>query len=254
MVTAIIVDDEQDGREVLSQILISQRPEISIVAMAADAASAHRLILANQPDLVFLDIQMPGQDGFTLLESLEAIPFEVIFVTSFEQYALTAIKFNALDYLLKPVDVKELTEAVDKAVRRIRTQRGYEDQVKNLLETLHRLQTPSKIAVHVRDTVLLIPVTDILYVEADGNYCRITTRQNHLYLTSRMLKEFEEYFGPSSPFLRINKSILINADFITRYSKGDTCVITMQNKISFEVSRRKKQDILDRMRYAVNRS
>lgn len=244
-ISALIVDDEQDGREVLAQLIHIHAPNVFIVGEAADADTACKLIDRFQPHLVFLDIQMAGKNGFSVLEQYEKINFEVIFVTSYEQYSLTAIKFNALDYLLKPIDTEELKLAIYKATDRIGTKWEYETRISNLLESLDRQQSPRKIAVHVRDSVYMINLSEVLYIEADGNYCKIATQQHDTYMVTRMLKEFEEYLGPQSSFIRISKSAIVNLDFIIKYSKGEPCILTMANQHTFEVSRRKKQDILD---------
>ncbi|MNK06336.1 Transcriptional regulatory protein YehT [compost metagenome] len=246
-IKAIIVDDEQDGREVLSHLISVYAPNVVIVGQAEDADTACELIDQLQPHLVFLDIQMVGKNGFSVLETYNKIDFEVIFVTSYEQYSLTAIKFNALDYLLKPLDIDELKASINKATNRIGTKLEYEARIKNLLENLNRKQTPKKIAVHLKDSVHMVNLAEVMYIEADGNYCHIFTQQNQTYMTTRMLKEFEEYLGEQSSFVRINKSILANPDFIVKYSKGEPCILTMENSQTFEVSRRKKQEILDKL-------
>ncbi len=247
-ISAIIVDDEQDGREVLSHLLGVYAPNITIIGQAEDAETACKLIDELQPHLIFLDIQMVGRNGFSVLQAYDDINFEVIFVTSYEQYSLTAIKFNALDYLLKPLDIEELKAALDKVNNRIGTKLAYETQIKNLLENLERKQTPKKIAVHLKDSVHMVNLNEVMYVEADGNYCHIATQHNQTFMITRMLKEFEDYLGESSSFVRINKSVITNLNFISKYSKGEPCILTMDNKQTFEVSRRKKQEILDRLK------
>lgn len=245
---AIIVDDEQDGREVLFQLLGKYAPNVTVVGEAEDADIACKLIDELRPHLVFLDIQMVGKNGFSVLETCGEIDFEVIFVTSYEQYAITAIKFNALDYLLKPLDVDELKLAIEKAVKRIDSRLEYEERIKNLLKDLERNQAPTKIAVHLNDSVYIVNLNEVMYVEADGNYCRIVMEQKQVYLVTRMLKELEEYLGPQSFFVRISKSVLINMDFIVKYSKGEPCILTLKDNQHFEVSRRKKQEILDKLK------
>ena len=242
---ALIVDDELDGREVLAHLLKPFADKVEIVGMARDAEEACALIDSLLPDLVFLDIQMAGKNGFSVLENFAKLDFEVIFVTSFEQYSLTAIKFNALDYLLKPVDVQELAMAVNKAVTRISTKLAYELRINSLLESLNRRKSPKRMAVHVRDSVHMVDLSEVMYILAEGNYCRMVMESGDSFLVSRMLREFEEYLGEFSVFMRINKSTLANPDFMVKYSKGEPCIVTMRDIRTFEVSRRKKQEILD---------
>jgi len=244
-INAIIVDDEQDGREVLQQLLAMHAPEIKVIAQADSADQACTLIDSLHPELVFLDIQMAGKSGFSVLEHYHNINFEVIFVTSYDQYALTAIRFNALDYLLKPIAVDELKFAAQKAVARITTKQEYEDRIKNLLESLDERKGSKKIAVHVKESVHLISVDEMMYVKAAGNYSCVVMHDKNTYMVSRMLKEFEDYLRNTSPFMRINKSTLANPSYISKYSKGEPCIVTMADGQTFEVSRRKKQEILD---------
>lgn len=244
-INALIVDDEQDGREVLQQLLALHAPQIKIIGQASSAAEACSCIDQLRPDLVFLDIQMSGQNGFDVLQHYPEVNFEVIFVTSYDQYALTAIKFNALDYLLKPLAVDELKAATAKAIHRIHTKQDQEDRIKSLLESLDQHKGAKKIAVHVRDSVHLLDISDIMYVLAEGNYSRVVTQQGGSYMMSRMLKELECYIGNDLLFMRINKSTMANPAFIVKYSKGEPCIITMKDGQTYEVSRRKKQEILD---------
>ena len=246
-IDAIIVDDEQDGREVLQHLLSLHAHGIKVVGWASSAGEACKLIDELKPALVFLDIQMAGKSGFEVLSQYKEINFEVIFVTSYDQYALTAIRFNALDYLLKPIAVDELKAATEKAIKRIHAKVDDEQRIKSLLESLDERKETKKIAVHLRDSVHFISIEEIMYVVAEGNYSKIVTQQNHTFMVSRMLKEFELYLGNDKLFMRINKSTLANPNFIKKYSKGEPCIVSIQNGQTFEVSRRKKQEILDRL-------
>ena len=247
-VRTIIVDDETRSRLVLRTLVKRHFPEIDLVGEAANADEAFELINSLKPQLVFLDIQMPRADGFSLLKRFETVPFEVIFVTSFDQYAVTAIKFSALDYLLKPVEVNDLVPAVRKAVKRIAAQRGNQPQVINLLHSIDDLPETHHIAIHMSDAVRILQETSIISVTADGNYCTIRTDGNEKFTTARNLRDFEEYFGEASSFVRISKSLLINAKKIRKYTKGEPCMIEMINNEIFEVSRRRKSDVLNKLR------
>lgn len=236
-----MVDDEADSRELLLHLLLPFADRLKVVGMAVNAEQAIKLIERTKPELLFLDVQMPGKNGFQLLDQLQQIDFEVIFITSYEQYALSAIKFNALDYLLKPIDKGELKQAVEKAYFKITSRITSQQQVINLLKNL---QLPQKIAVHINDMVQLVDLADIVHIEGLGNYSRIFVQNGQEFVIPRLLKDFEDYFGPVSVLVRINRSILVNVRHISGYSKGEPCVISMKNGKSFEVSRRKKQEII----------
>jgi len=242
-ITALIVDDESNSRHVLRTLLERNFTEIAIAGEAANAEEAFQLIGKVQPQLVFLDIQMPRADGFSLLKRFEEVPFEVVFVTSFDQYAMNAIRFSALDYLLKPVEVSDLGDAVKKAVKRIQEKQNSHLQVVNLLKTMNS-NGPQKVAVHAAATVKLLDEKSIVYVQGDGSYCVIQTDAEERFTTARYLKDFEDYFGQPTTFVRISRSILINADHIRQYSKGEPCMIEMSNGELFEVSRRRKVEVL----------
>lgn len=254
-ITCILVDDESNSRIVLRSLLKRYEKDIEVVGEAQNVDEAYDLIQKYNPQLVFLDIQMPRGDGFSLLGKFvnanlvpDKIPFEVIFVTSYDKYAINAIKFSALDYLLKPIEIKDLDNAISKAIDRVNDKKNTQPQIVNLLHTLSEETDEHKIAVHLADNVKLIDPKTILFIEADGSYCHIHTSNNESYITSKYLKDFEDYFGQHSVFVRINKSILLNTKYIERYTKGEPCIIEMSNGQNFEVSRRKKQEVLERIK------
>lgn len=247
-ITAILVDDENNSRIVLKNLLSNFAKEIEVIGEADNVEDAYVLIQKKQPQLLFLDIQMPKANGFALLRKFQTLPFEVIFVTSYDKYALSAIKLSALDYLLKPVETDDLKAAIAKAVNRILNQNNSATQVVNLLHNLDAPHNDHKVAVHSGDLVKFINENDIIYIEADGSYCIIYTKQNERFTTARNLKDFEEYFGETSAFVRVNRSCLLNAKHIKQYSKGDPCIIEMINGKSFEIPRRKKAEILEKLK------
>jgi len=245
-ITAIIVDDESDSREVLESLIRSNFPEIEIVGNASDVKTAHELILRTNPQLVFLDIQMPQANGFNLLTKFSVVPFEVVFVTSYDQYAINAIRFNALDYILKPVSLKDLTEAVRRSVEKIQSKTGNTLQIVNLLDELGD-SSNKKLAVHSGKNVKILPVNEIITIEGDGRYCMMETTNSERYSMTKTLKDFEDYFGTGSAFIRINKRILINTAHIKEYSKSEPFYVEMSNGKMFEIPRRKKTGILQRL-------
>lgn len=245
-IKCLIVDDERNSREVLKKLLDEYTEEVEFIGEAADAEGAFKLINDLNPELVFLDIQMPGGDGFSLLNKFQEINFEIIFVTSFDQYAINAIRFNALDYLLKPIETKELTDAIARLVEKTRNRKRENKKIEALLHNLKN--TNKRITVHVGDKVKLIEESDILYIEADGRYSNIYTADDEKYTTPRNLKDFEDNFGDQTSFIRISKTYMVNATYIKEYSKGEPFVIKMNTGTTFEVARRKKAEVLEKLK------
>lgn len=240
----ILIDDEKNSRIVLKNLLSDFCKEVEVIGEAANPEDAYTLISNKKPDLVFLDIQMPTGSGFTLLKKFREISFEVIFITGFDQYAINAIKFNALDYLLKPVDIHELQMAVQKAIARMQNKTDNRKQIVNLV-TDYETQTEEKqIALHKNDVVRLIKISQISHIESSGNYSHIFTTENETLTSSKTLKEFEDYLTAFNFFLRIHKNCILNIRQVQQYSKGDPCFITTINGATLEISRRKKQEVL----------
>jgi two-component system LytT family response regulator len=244
--TILLVDDERDSREVMSRLL-AQFADVAVVGQAASADEAFAEINLKRPDVVFLDIQMPKADGFSLLKRFLEIPFEVVFVTSYDQYAINAIKFSALDYLLKPVEVGDLRGAIEKAQRKTSQKRDRHSQIVNLLHNFDGTPDQRSVAVHAGEHVKFLSGQDIAYILADGRYCHIAMNDGSRHLTARYLKDFEAFFGEGGAFIRIGKSHLVNVRHIESYSKGDPCFIKLKTGDVFEASRRKKQEVLARL-------
>lgn len=244
MIKALIVDDEKSSRSVLSELLKEFCPNVFISGEASSAELAYEFILKTPVDLVFLDIQMPTGNGFTLLQKFDELPFDVVFVTSYDQYAINAIKFSALDYLLKPVAIDLLKDAVAKAMDRKSKRSHSQPQVINLLQLVNADVLEKKIAVHQNDHVVFVKVSDILYIEGESNYTSIKISSTETYTSSKTLKEFEEYLKNFDFFIRIHKEVIINVHHIAKYSKGDPFIIEMKDKKEFEASRRRKTEVL----------
>jgi two-component system LytT family response regulator len=241
---AIIVDDEEKSRRVLRNLLEKFCPEVHVCAEADGIEKAAHLIKDLKPALVFLDIQMPTGNGFDLLKKYESLPFEVIFVTSYDEYAVNAIKFSALDYLMKPVEVDDLKKAVSKAIKKVGTgTTGL--QVINLLNNASEDEIEKSVAVHVNEKVMFIKLGTILRIEADNRYAHLHCRDGGTYTVTKTLKEFEEFLVNNKSFVRINKNYMINLNSVKNYSKGEPCIIETEDGKTFEVSRRKKQEILE---------
>ena len=247
-IRVLLVDDEKGSREVLTKLLEAHAEQVEICGEASNVEDAFQLVTDLEPQLVFLDIQMPRASGFNLLKKFETLPFEVIFVTSYDQYAITAIKFNALDYLLKQVETADLQEAIKKALANIEKKVNVQSQIVNLLHNLDTDVKDRKFAVHSGEKVKMLSVQNIICIEADGRYCHLSMSNNENYTTAKYLKDFEDYLAEEPSFIRISKSFILNAHYIKEYSKGEPCIIEMQNGRMVEVARRKKPEILERLK------
>lgn len=241
-IKAIIIDDEQDAREALRLAIQRFCMEVEVVASCSSVSSGIQAIQKQQPDLVFLDIQMPYQSGFDLLEALEVIRFEVIFVTAYEQYALRAIKFSALDYLLKPVDIDELARAIERVVeRRLQaSQHQYQAAAANLK---YQAQKINKLAIPALDGILFLPINDIIFCQADGNYTHLMLQGGKRHLVCKKLKDFEGVLSHAN-FCRVHHSALINVQHIEKYVRGEGGYVIMKEGHHVDVSRRKKEALL----------
>lgn len=247
-IKTVLVDDEAGSREVLANLLERHFPEIEIVGQASNVDEAFIVLNTTMPQLVFLDVQMPKASGFDLLKKFPEIPFEIVFVTSFDKYAINAIKFSALDYLLKPIEVEEMKNTIQKVRKSLELKTHSGTQIVNLIHSLEGDIKDRKIAVHAGGKVKLLSEMNIIYIEGEGRYTHITTLNTEVYTTAKNLKEFEEYFEQKNNFIRINKSIIININQIKHYSKGEPCIIEMVNERSFDVARRKKSEILEMLK------
>lgn len=248
MISAIVVDDEIHSRNVLKRLLEKHFPEIEILAEAKNADEAFDLITTLSPQLVFLDVQMPEQTGFDLLRKFDQIHFEVIFISAFNEYAVTAFEFNALGYVLKPIDFNKLIIAVNKALSKLTSNIQNNDLsqfIKTLTPESHSIK---KIALHHNEKVVFVTIADIVSIEAGAGICELRLMDNQHYYSTRDLKLFEDLLRRSGNFMRINKQCILNLDFIKSYQKGEICILEMHDGREFEVSRRKKSDIITRLK------
>lgn len=242
-IRSIIIDDEPDGRDAIRIALEKYCPDIEIVAICNGPEVAIPTVKKLKPDLVFLDIQMPILSGFDLLKQLSPVDFEVIFLTAFDQYAIKAIKFSALDYLLKPIDVDDLLKAMERAKERIAHKTGkygYSAMLNNIRYQSGRIE---KIAVPTLEGINFFNIEDIIYCESEGSYTRLILINNKTELVSRHLKEFEEMLVPSG-FCRIHHSFMVNLKHVLQYFKGEGGHVLLTGGYHLAVSRRKKDGFL----------
>jgi two-component system LytT family response regulator len=245
-IRSIIIDDEPNNIENLRILLNQYCPEISIAATAINTDSGIEAINAFQPDLIFLDIQMPGKSGFDLLKAFTGINFEIIFITAYDQYGIQAIKFSALDYLLKPININELKLAVEKARHKIiAKQKDY--NIVNLLEyiKLGNKEIP-KIALPTLQAILYVRVDDIIRCEASNNYTLFYLQNGEKVLVCKTLKEFSELLTPHN-FIRTHQSHLVNLHFVKSFLRedGGTLLLTDQTKVP--ISRQNRDMVKEKL-------
>lgn len=248
MIKALIIDDEVNGAESL-QILLQKYCSnyVCIDGICHSGKDGAEKILKLKPELVFLDIQMPHMNGFELLASLPERDFQVIFTTAFDDYAIQAFKVNAIDYLLKPIDPDDLVQAVKKARSQIRQVGLGNGNMDKLLKQLKQQQFQvKKLAIPNADGVTFVELDDIPRIEADSNYTTIYTSAGKKYIVAKTLKEYEELLEDYN-FLRVHSSTLINLKYVEKYIRGDGGFVIMKDGSQVEVSRRKKQELVDRL-------
>lgn len=242
MITCVIVDDESGNIEVLDNMLNTFCTDITIVGTASNAEEAYRVITEKKPDLVFLDIEMPGKNAFDLIDRFPQINFEIVFVTAFEQYATKAFRYSALDYLLKPVGISELNEAVERA-RKLIGKKNIQERLANYFDITQRKQT--KIAIPVAEGYSFHNYADIVYCEAVNSYSEIHFADGSKIISSSNLKHFTDLL-PADNFCRIHRSYLVNLDHAVKYFTGRTGNVQMSNGQVLEVSQRKRDELLKR--------
>lgn len=245
MIKAIIIDDEPDSLESLRLAVTNFCRSVEVIFTSDSALEGIRAINKFKPDLVFLDVQMPQMSGFDVLQQFDEISFEVIFVTAYNHYAVKAIKFSALDYLLKPVEIDELQRAVKKAEEKINS--GTRSLQVHTMRGENEKPSFEKIAIPTGEGLLMIDCKDIIRCVAVDNYTEIYVSNHPKLLVTRTLKEFEELLEPHN-FFRVHHSHLINLNRIVKYFKGEGGNVLMSDGVQVDVSRRKKEEFLARLK------
>ena len=241
MIKALLIDDEDSARNLLSYYLKTEVPEVSEIRVADSVEVALETLLTYQPHVVFLDIEMPERNGFDFLMACEDMKFDVIFVTAYNQYAIKAIRFSALDYLLKPVDTEELKAAIQRHIDKhgASQQLLYENLKLNLK---NKEEKEFQLAVPTTEGVFFFRLEDLIRLEANGSYTLIYSSSRKPFLASKNLKYFEETLDSQS-FIRPHKSHLVNRKHITGLS-ADKDFLVLKDNTQVEISRRKKDEIL----------
>ncbi len=241
---AILVDDEPDGIRTLQKLLQRHCPDVKIEATCANAAIAKQQIEAIKPDVVFLDIQMPGQTGLEMIAELNVKNFEIIFVTAHNEYVLQALQYSAADYLLKPVDEDRLIEAVQRAEKRLKEGKK-EELTETLLHNLSNKGNPTemRLCLPTLKGFIILKLDEIIYCEAERSYTIFHLEANKSVIVSKPLLDYENLLNDAG-FLRIHKSFLINLRHVKEYQRGEGGTVIMNNNSEIEVSRRKKEQFL----------
>lgn len=248
MIRAVIIDDEPNNVNSLQVILKKFCPEINIVGTADNANSAFDLINETSPQLLFLDIEMPYGNAFDLLNRLNNINFEIIFITAFDTYAIKAFKYSALDYLLKPINIEDLKKAVQR-VSKFVNNGLINDKVINLLQNMNTSteMTLKKLALPTMDGLIFLKTQDIIRLEASGSYSIIHVVNKQPIIVTKPLGSFEELLQENL-FCRIHHSHIINLDYIKKYNKGRGGTVEMEDGVNIEVSVRKKDFFLEKFK------
>lgn len=254
MLNAIIVDDEEFARSSLYFLLQENCENIHISGIAKSVSEARNLLAHNAIDLIFLDIAMPGENGFDLIPQIQSTKTHVIFTTAYDQYALKAIKANALDYLLKPIDIDELKEAVNKASKYIalsKTEHNRNEGLQNLAVNLSERNEIRKISLPNGQGYSLVSIDDIVHIEADSNYSVFHLANKDKITVSKVLKEYEEIL-PAHQFIRVHKSSIVNLNYLREYNSKNGLELILKTGDRIAVSRRRASDFMEKVKSYTN--
>jgi len=246
--TAILIDDESNSRNSLRQKLITYCPQVNIVGEAENGDEGIKAIETYRPDIVFLDVEMPRMNGFIMLQQLQHRDFELIFTTAYDHYAIQAIRFSALDYLVKPIEIGTLKEAVERAREKKQTNSPNQRIETLLYNLLDEKNAHTRIAIPSMEGLQFVEIADIIYLEAESNYTFINLQPPSRITVSKTLKDFEDLLPPAT-FIRIHHSFLINKNHIRKYLKGEGGQVLMSNGKMLDVAKRKKTDFLKAIGY-----
>jgi two-component system LytT family response regulator len=247
MIKALIIDDEQKARNIMQHYLQTLLPDVTEIRLADSVDAAFSILEHYAPDIVFLDVEMPHKNGFDFLLQIQEPNFDVIFTTAYNQYAIQAIRFSALDYLLKPVDPDELTAAVQRHMEKKETAAEKKQLFDNLVENIGKKEVKDfKIAVPSTEGAYFFMIDEIIRLEADRSYTHIHLSNRKPFLASKTLKHFEDMLEEFK-FIRTHKSHLVNPRHITRISNDNEWVLLTDGSKA-EVSRRKKDEVLQQLK------
>jgi two-component system, LytTR family, response regulator len=243
-IKTILVDDEANNLQFLQSLLKNNCPSLQVMDTASSAADGLLMIQELQPQLVFMDVDMPGMTGFEVLKKLEPLSFEVIFVTAYNQYAMEAFEYNAVAYITKPIVTEKLIAAVEKAIIKIE-EKKYTEHIFSLLENVQHNHEHDKIALPTLQGLQFVKLSHICYVESSGNYSNFLLADNSKIMVSRQLGEYEKLL-PADNFARIHDKHIINLTCIKEYIKGSGGEVILENGARLTVAARRKDELLNR--------
>jgi len=247
MIKAIIIDDEFHARTSLTKLITKYCSDINILGTGDNVVKAVELINKYDPDIVFLDIEMPQENGFSLFEKLPKVRFQTIFTTAYEDYAIKAFRVSALDYLTKPIDYRELVAAISR-YRSSKLKEIDDSRMSLLLSNLtNRPDTFNKIVLPDSNGYELVNISDILYCRADGSYTEVYLLSGKVIIVSKLIKQLEELL-PNTTFFRIHRSYLINLNLVKRFNKNDGNQVILESNVSLDVSERSKKEFISKLR------
>jgi two-component system LytT family response regulator len=247
---ALIIDDELPAQKILRSLLQEHCPQVKVIGSVSSASEARVALQQNQVDILFLDVNMPRESGFDLLKSISSFQYSIIFVTGNQEYALRALKASAVDFLLKPVDIDELKDAVKKLeyFHQLRKQNAeintnYEETVNELSQNLNQEKKITRVTLHHLQGFKIVAIEDIVYLEAERNYTVFHLSNRERIMVSRSMGEYEDLLDPEI-FFRVHKSFIINLRHLKEYSTADGYFAVMQDGISVIVSRRRVDEFM----------
>ena len=247
MIKAIIIDDEQHCIDRIDHLLKAYEKNFETVGTYSTVEAGIEGIKKLKPDVLFLDVQIHDKTGFDVLKAFSTYPFEVVFTTAFESYAVQAFKFSAIDYLLKPIDKEDFDEAMHKVKEKLRT-KDFSEKVEHLLNNVNKEDSKKKIGIPTFDGLVFLKVSDIIRCESDVNYTTIFTVDSKKITVSKTLKYFENLLKDCH-FFRIHNSHLINLQYIKKYTKGKGGYVTLTDNTTLEVSTRRKEEFLNAIKF-----
>lgn len=242
-IRTVLVEDEKKSLLMLQSLLDKYCPEVLVVGTASDVSQAIRVIGSLDPELVFLDISLPDGNAFDMLNRLDKIKFEIIFITAYNEYALKAFKFSALHYILKPISHQDLIDAINR-FNKIRPDTRISERVELMNEALNREYR--RISINTTEGQNFIDIANILYIEASGNYSIFYLKENNSFVASKPLSFFENILCELN-FARIHNAYIANLQYVKKYNKGRGGMITMTNGTELSISASRRKDFLERM-------
>ncbi len=249
MIKALIIDDEVNGAESLQLLINMVSSEVKVMDLCHSGKTGIEKIRSLKPDVVFLDVDMPGMSGFEMLGKIDSINFDIVFTTAYDEYAIKAFKVNATDYLLKPIDADELLNAIEKVKARCMKKQSESPLIKmeELLQALKPEKTANdRLPINTADGIIFMPYDEVQYLIASSNYTDIFLVNGKKYTAAKTLKDYEDSL-PESVFYRIHNAHIVNIKHVDKYVRGDGGYVLMKDGKNLEVSRRKKIEFLEKL-------